>query len=416
MPERARPVAIPMPVAELVEAWNERSADRFAAALAPDVHLQVPPLHLDLRGREEARYGVAALFAAFGALRYTSRHRYLTSEGVTDEALLEGMQTREFLGAPPTGRPAAVAARVMMRHDGRYLTSLTVWPDVGALRNLSDGVARRIDLRAGAGAASVVASLRATLPSTEGKLSLAHSAAMPQVELPEPTTLLPGAPDAAAAPATRSEARTGRKDGPKAPMPRKARRRRAIAAGVLMLALTAAVVAWIVDGVGRTKDVPPSAAKPSPTVRATTAKPSPSPSPAPSTDPSPSASFNGKTNTYTFTNAILFPINRYRLRPDAQRALDQVVAGLVAEKRYGVVQVTGYTDDTGSAGLNRSLSERRAQAVKQYLVDKLSGQGDHWQVQAEGLGEEKPLNDNSTEAERELNRRVEIKVPDKPKP
>ena len=35
----------------------------------------------------------------------------------------------------------------MMRHDGRQITSLTVWPDVAALRELSAGMARRIDLR-----------------------------------------------------------------------------------------------------------------------------------------------------------------------------------------------------------------------------------------------------------------------------
>jgi hypothetical protein len=81
---RVSPVAIPAPVAELVEAWNVRSVDRFAAALAPDAQVCVPPLHLELHGRDEVWDGVARLFGAFGALRYTSRHRYLTPDTVTD--------------------------------------------------------------------------------------------------------------------------------------------------------------------------------------------------------------------------------------------------------------------------------------------------------------------------------------------
>jgi outer membrane protein OmpA-like peptidoglycan-associated protein len=398
-------------VAEIVDAWNERSADRFAAALAADVRLLVPPLHLEIDGREEARWAVAALFGSFGALRYTSRHRYLTTVGVTDEVLLEGMQTRDFLGAPPTGRPAAVAARVMMRHDGREVTSLTVWPDVGALRNLSDGVARRIDLRAGAGAASVVASLRATLPSTEGKLSLAHSRSLPQTLLPESDTLLPGAPPPEPVPAAGGgDAKKGRgKDGPKAPLPRKARRRRAIAAGVLMLALTGVVGAWVVQGVGRTKDVPPAAAKPTPTAKA---KPTPRPSARPSPSPSPSRSvtFNKETNTFNVPDEVLFEVNQARLQGDAEKALDQVVRALRVENRLGIIVVTGYTDNTGTPEYNNNLSRQRAQAVKRYLLSQL-GEDGRWRIRALGRGAEDALNDNSDEKEREANRRVTIRVP-----
>src|SRR4051794_25077027 len=153
--DRAPQVTIPAPVAELVAAWEDRSANRFAAILAPDVHVAVPPLHLELEGRDDVWLGVARLFGSFGALRYTVRHRYLTPDSVTDEAVLEGLQSQEFLGAPPTNRPGAVAARVIIRHDGVVVTQLEVWPDVAALRGLLDGVARRIDLR-GAGAAAPV--------------------------------------------------------------------------------------------------------------------------------------------------------------------------------------------------------------------------------------------------------------------
>jgi outer membrane protein OmpA-like peptidoglycan-associated protein len=299
----------------------------------------------------------------------------------------------------------------MMRHDGREVTSLTVWPDVGALRNLSDGVARRIDLRAGAGAASVVASLRATLPSTEGKLSLAHSRSLPQTLLPESDTLLPGAPPPEpVTPATGGGKKERGKDGPKAPLPRKARRRRAIAAGVVMLALTGVVGAWVVQGVGRTKDVPPAAAaKPTPTPKA---KPTPRPSVRPSPSPSPSRSvtFNKETNTFNVPDEVLFALDEARLQGDAEKALDEVVEALLGGNRFGTIVVTGYTDNTGPPQYNNNLSRQRAQAVKRYLLSKL-GEDPRWRIRAIGRGAEDALNDNSDEQEREANRRVTIKVP-----
>ena len=416
MADRTKQVAIPAPVAEIVEAWNERSGERFAAALADDVRIEIPPLHLQLQGREDAWDGVARLFAAFGALRYTSRHRYLSSDGVTDEVLLEGLQTRDFLGAPPSGQPGAVGARVMMRHDGRVITSLTVWPDVSALRDLSAGVARRIDLRAGAGAASMVASLRATLPTTEAKLSVAHTRALPVTPLPEETpALLPGAPEAeAAAPAKGAKSGRG-KPGPKGPVPRKKRRRRAIAAGVLMLGLAGLLVAYVVRGVNATPDVVAVQPKAVPTAKAS-AKPTPTPTVSPSTSPSPAASnkpsYNEVTGTYTFPNKVLFEVNMAILRPNAQEALDQVIAALRTRGRVGRVTITGYTDNTGGDAVNKKLSLQRAQAVKRYLTANLP-KGEGWTIAAFGRGSDKPLNDNITELDREANRRVEIQVPKK---
>ncbi len=194
MAERVRSVPTPIPVAALVGAWNDRSADDFAGAFALDARLSIPPLHLEFEGRDDIWHAVGRLFGAFGALRYTLRHRYLSPEGVTDEALLEGLQTLEFLGAPPTGKPGAVAARVMVAHDGAKISSLTLWPDVAALRELSDGVARRIDLRTAGPAAPVVAALRATIPAPEGKYSIGQGRQLAAVD--EVSTLLPGAPGA----------------------------------------------------------------------------------------------------------------------------------------------------------------------------------------------------------------------------
>jgi outer membrane protein OmpA-like peptidoglycan-associated protein len=424
---RVQQVAIPAPVAELVAAWNDRSADRFVAIMAPDVHVVVPPLHLELDGRDDVWVGVARLFASFGALRYTSRHRYLTPDSVTDEALLEGLQTHEFLGAPPTGQPGGVAARVMMQHDGAVITRLEVWPDVAALRDLTDGVARRIDLRTAGAAAPVVAALRATIPAPEGRLSVGQERQQ-RAAAAVPGTLLPGAPEAllgsgsgASAGGSGSASGSGRSDleghgkgkpklaVPKAPVPRKVRRRRAFLAGVVMLAVAALLVTYVVTGV-RDKRLPEATAssRATPTAQATrgsTAKPTPKPSVPATAAPT----FDRATNTYKFPNKVLFEPNKYTLRREARDGLDTVITALKAQKRYGTIVVTGYTDDTGTTNYNLRLSQKRADVVGDYLTAHLDD--GRFPVAVLGRGEADPAVPNTDAASREQNRRVEIKVP-----
>jgi outer membrane protein OmpA-like peptidoglycan-associated protein len=428
VPNRVEQVAIPAPVAELVAAWNDRSADRFVAVMAPDVHVDVPPLHLELNGRDDVWVGVARLFASFGALRYTYRHRYLTQDTVTDEALLEGLQTQEFLGAPPTGRPGGVAARVMMQHDGLVITGLEVWPDIAALRDLTDGVARRIDLRSAGPAAPIVAALRATIPATEVKLSVAQER-QPSAPVVD-ATLLPGAPERPArsggsAGAGSSDAVEHGKEHskgkpkvevPKAPVPRRIRRLRGLLAGLVMLAVAGLLVTYVVTGVRNKGVVDALASKPSPTSRATrstSAKPRPRPSPTPGasrTTPAAAPTLNPVTNTYSFTNKVLFEQNKSTLRSQARRQLDQVITALKAQKRFGIIVVTGYTDDTGTPAYNLVLSRRRARVVQQYLTANLGDS--RFPVRFQGWGATGFVADNTTEAGREQNRRVEIKVPE----
>jgi OOP family OmpA-OmpF porin len=419
--DSAQPVTIPAPVAELVAAWNDRSADRFVATLAPDVHVTVPPLHLDLHGRDEVSVSVARLFGAFGALRYTSRHRYLAPDSVTDEALLEGLQTQEFLGAPPPGRPGSVAARVLMRHDQQVVTQLVVWPDVAALRELADGVARRIDLRSAGPAAPIVAALRATIPAAEGKLSVGLQRQQAGGGTAEASLLsgvppVPGGSGApggsgptARPPAPEQQRGKPRAQVPKAPLSRKVRRLRAFLAGLAMLAVAALLGTYVVLGV-RDKKVPVAQPRSRPTATAHgSARPSTTPSPAPSPASSTQATFDPNTNTFKFTNTVLFEPNSSTLRPQAQAALRAIVRALRGEKRYGTIVVTGYTDDSGPRAYNQRLSLRRARSVASYLDPYLRGL--RFEVQARGKGEDDPAVANTSKTNRERNRRVEIKVP-----
>ena len=70
------------------------------------------------------------------------------------------------------------------------------------------------------------------------------------------------------------------------------------------------------------------------------------------------------------------------------------------------VSVEGHTDNTGRVAFNQTLSEKRAAAVKAYIVAKgVSGD----RLQAKGFGPSKPIATNKTLAGRALNRRVEFK-------
>lgn len=81
------------------------------------------------------------------------------------------------------------------------------------------------------------------------------------------------------------------------------------------------------------------------------------------------------------------------------------VAMVINEYEQTVIEVAGHTDSTGSNAYNQQLSEQRAAAVASYLStrDVL-----YDRIIEVGMGEERPIADNSTEAGRQANRRVEL--------
>jgi OmpA-OmpF porin, OOP family len=68
--------------------------------------------------------------------------------------------------------------------------------------------------------------------------------------------------------------------------------------------------------------------------------------------------------------------------------------------------IEGHTDNVGSAASNQALSEKRAAAVRQFLID--SYQVDAARLEAKGLGQSKPAGSNDTPEGRQNNRRVEL--------
>lgn len=70
--------------------------------------------------------------------------------------------------------------------------------------------------------------------------------------------------------------------------------------------------------------------------------------------------------------------------------------------------MAGHTDSTGSPEANKTLSIKRAEAVKKNLMVKYGA--DSKRILAEGLGQEQPMEDNGTDLGRAANRRVEISI------
>jgi outer membrane protein OmpA-like peptidoglycan-associated protein len=103
---------------------------------------------------------------------------------------------------------------------------------------------------------------------------------------------------------------------------------------------------------------------------------------------------------------VSFDFGRAEVKSSFRPTLDKVSDVL---KRYerSIVHVVGHTDSVGSDAYNQRLSEQRAQAVVDYLVNTGVIRE---RLRAEGRGESEPRESNATEAGRQLNRRVELFV------
>ncbi|MFH2098139.1 MAG: OmpA family protein [Pseudomonadota bacterium] len=108
----------------------------------------------------------------------------------------------------------------------------------------------------------------------------------------------------------------------------------------------------------------------------------------------------------TMQNSILFDTDSAAINPGGIGSLNQLADVL---KRYpqSDILVKGYTDSTGPEKYNQELSERRAQAVKNYFIAQGVAPG---RITSLGFGESLPVASNETAAGRQANRRVELEI------
>ena len=105
--------------------------------------------------------------------------------------------------------------------------------------------------------------------------------------------------------------------------------------------------------------------------------------------------------------SVHFGFNKDNLTKQAREAIDQLAASVAGTKGY-IITVEGGTDSVGSSEYNYDLSQRRANAVIQYLASEKSIPAH--KIYLIGLGKDKPVESNKTSEGRAKNRRVDIRL------
>jgi outer membrane protein OmpA-like peptidoglycan-associated protein len=108
----------------------------------------------------------------------------------------------------------------------------------------------------------------------------------------------------------------------------------------------------------------------------------------------------------TLSSEARFDFDKSYIKPAFQPSLDKLATVMIKYNRSEVT-IIGHTDSIGSDAYNQRLSEDRARAVKDYLVSRGVAAS---RMTIVGRGESEPRDTNSTEAGRQLNRRVEILI------
>lgn len=113
-----------------------------------------------------------------------------------------------------------------------------------------------------------------------------------------------------------------------------------------------------------------------------------------------------KKDVKTILNNIFFDSGKVELRPESFVELDKLQL-LLKENPSLQVEIAGHTDDIGKEVDNQVLSEKRAMAVADYLIKKGVNPAN---IKTKGYGKTKPLVANSTEENRQINRRIEMSI------
>lgn len=116
---------------------------------------------------------------------------------------------------------------------------------------------------------------------------------------------------------------------------------------------------------------------------------------------------SGDHEVYTFSAEVLFAHDSDKIRENYTKEIDSLMAEL-NKKGFKRIEIEGHTDSVGPAAYNLDLSQRRANSVKKYLIEKHKiADG---KLTTVGLGESQPIADNGNFQGRQKNRRVEFKV------
>lgn len=107
----------------------------------------------------------------------------------------------------------------------------------------------------------------------------------------------------------------------------------------------------------------------------------------------------------TLNSAVLFDFDKFDLLPNAKGELDKIIEQISKQNPSKII-IEGHTDNVGAESYNQTLSEKRADSVKKYILSKLKAfKGSAKSV---GYGSSLPITQNETKEGQEKNRRVSI--------
>lgn len=133
--------------------------------------------------------------------------------------------------------------------------------------------------------------------------------------------------------------------------------------------------------------------------------PAPPPPPTVEPPPPPPPVVQVEASRIRVDDKIQFEVDSAQISSVSNQLLDQIASVINEHPEVGRIRVEGHTDRQGGAQYNRSLSQRRAEAVVTYLVGKGVPRE---RLQAQGFGFDRPLGSNDTDDGRAQNRRVEF--------
>jgi OOP family OmpA-OmpF porin len=112
-------------------------------------------------------------------------------------------------------------------------------------------------------------------------------------------------------------------------------------------------------------------------------------------------------SSITIGDKVQFATGSSQILPVSFSLLDEVAKMLTDNPQIELLQIEGHTDSTGTAAVNRKLSQQRAEAVLTYLTSKgVKGA----RMKAKGFGPDKPIAENTSDEGKEKNRRVEFNI------
>ena len=115
---------------------------------------------------------------------------------------------------------------------------------------------------------------------------------------------------------------------------------------------------------------------------------------------------NENYGVYDLEENVLFNTGEATIRPDADARLKSIAGSITQRYNGGRVRIYGFTDATGDAGMNKELSQKRAEAVRMWLEKNANMSAGNLSIQA--MGETGAVATNTTEAGKQQNRRVQI--------